>query len=100
MNRSEYGIVNARFRSLFSELSSCLSTDGRENVDHYLGVDELDMACESLVLSVLEEGVGLSPLMKRELMSCCLSLGLDKESVFRHDFWMVAEPFLIEWQQG
>ena len=94
MDKLEYQSIDARFRIIFDRYAVQLSKEGRENVQHFIAVAEVEMACESFVLSVLEEQVQLSDDAKKELLELALALQLDKESVFRADFWQVAGPRL------
>jgi hypothetical protein len=94
MDKTEYQTLAARFRSVFERHAGQLSKEGRENVEHFIEATELEMACESLVLSMLEERVQLSEDAKKELLDLALGLKLDKESVFRADFWQIAGPLL------
>ena len=54
------------------------------------------MACESFVLSVIEEQIRLSPEARKELLQLSVALGLDKESIFRADFWQKAQAVLSD----
>jgi hypothetical protein len=73
---------------------SLLSHESREHVRHYLDNAELEMACESFVLAMIEEGLIVAPIHRQELLRLCLTLRLDHESVFRSDFWDIAHPYL------
>lgn len=94
MDKTEYQTIDARFRSIFGRYAAQLSKESRENVQHFIEATEVEMACESFVLSVLEEKVQLSVDVKKELLDLALGLQLDKESVFRADFWQIAHPLL------
>lgn len=96
MDKIEYQSIDARFRSIFDRYAAQLSKEGRENVQHFIEAAEVEMACESFVLSVIEEQVQLSDGVKKELLELALALQLDKESVFRADFWQMAGPLLSE----
>jgi hypothetical protein len=52
------------------------------------------MACESFILSVAEERIQLPGDAKKELLDLAIALHLDKQSVFRADFWQMAGPML------
>jgi len=94
MDKTEYQAIDARFRSIFDRYTAQLSKESQENVRHFIEATEVEMACESFVLSVLEEQVRLSDEAKKELLDLALALQLDKESVFRADFWQIAHPLL------
>lgn len=93
---TQYKIIEVRLLSAVSPFAMKLSTEARQSVEHYIEVAEIEMACESFILSVLDERIELPSDTKRELQELCLGLRLDKESVFRVDFWQVAYPFLSE----
>jgi hypothetical protein len=76
-----------RFRALVSD--SDLAA-----VKHYLDIAEVEMAGESLVLSLMESSVQVDSPEADSLIRMCLALGLDESSVFREDFWAVAQPWL------
>ncbi|ANH66794.1 hypothetical protein [Mitsuaria sp. 7] len=90
MNETEYQRVDARFRRVFDRYAAQLSEESQTNICHFLEVAEIEMACESFVLSLLEEEIQLSVDVKRELLDLALGLQLDRESVFRSDFWQLA----------
>lgn len=90
MDKTEYQAIDARFRSVFDRYAAQLSKESRENVQHFIESSEAEMACESFVLSVLEEQVQLSDDVKEELLNLALALQLNTESVFRADFWQIA----------
>lgn len=94
MDKTEYEGVDARFRSIFGRYAALLSKEGQNSVKHFIDAAEVEMACESFILSVLEEEVQLSVEDKEALLGMALSLRLDKESVFRADFWKLAGPLL------
>lgn len=96
MDKTQYKIIEARFQSAISPFALKLSAEARQSVEHYIEVAEIEMACESFILSVLEERIALPSDAKRELLELCLSLRLDKGSVFRVDFWQIAYPLLSE----
>ncbi|WP_443190060.1 hypothetical protein [Pseudomonas indica] len=52
------------------------------------------MAYESFILSVVDERIALSKEEKLALLPVGHALGVDKESVFREDFWDVALSLL------
>ncbi len=94
MDKTEYHAIDGRFRTVFNRYAAQLSKEGRENVEHFIEAAEVEMACESFVLSVLEEHVPLASVSKKELLALTLALQLDKESVFRSDFWKIASTLL------
>ncbi len=94
MEKTEYQVIDARFRSVFESHAVLLSKDARENVQHLVDAGEIEMACESFVVSLLEEQVPLAVDVRKELRDLAIALQLDRESVFRGDFWHIARPVL------
>lgn len=94
MGQAEYKGIDARFRSVFERYAAQLSDEGREHVQHLIECSELEMACESFILSLLEERIQLSDDVKEELLELAVALELHKESVFRADFWQIASSLL------
>jgi hypothetical protein len=94
MTPDEYGADDRDFRSLFEEIQSDLPADSLSDVQHWLANAELEMALESLGLSIAQAGVNLSPDAKGRLRRLILKYHLDKESVFDGAFWAKVEPFL------
>jgi hypothetical protein len=94
MNKTEYQAFDTCFRSIFDRYAGQLSNEGREDVQHYIDAAEIEMACESFILFLLEEQVQMPVAVKKELWDLALGLQLDKESVFAADFWKIASPFL------
>lgn len=94
MDNVEYHALEVRFRLIFELYSDQLSKEARENVVHFINVVELEMACESFILSALEEQLPMSASVKNELLDLALSMRLDKHSVFRADFWQIVHSAL------
>lgn len=94
MNRTHYQDLSDQFRRIFDRYAVQLSSAGRDNVEHFLDVAELEMSCESFVFSLIEDKVELFDKDKEELMVLSKCLRLDKESHFCEDFWLVASSFL------
>lgn len=86
-----YRELVADFKAVFVSCSRLLTDEAVQNVEHYLEVAELEMAYESFVLSVIEEKIPLSESARMDLLGLGLALGLDKEAVFRADFWQIAQ---------
>lgn len=82
-----YESLELRVCKIFGEFSELLSEDARNNVEHYIDVAEIEMAYESLVLSLIDEKIVVSDILRKELLEIGVLLGLDKDSVFRADFW-------------
>jgi hypothetical protein len=93
MDDVELKRVAQRLHEILSQISA-LSPGGVDHVEHYLGVAEIEMAYESLVLSLMGEQVVLDRRLANELLLLGVALGLDQESVFQGDFWEKAAPYL------
>lgn len=94
MDKSTYLHVEERFQQAIKPLITRMSDDGAQNVRHYLEVGEIEMAYESFILSIIEEQIAIPVEAKNELLELGLTMGLDKESVFKVDFWEVASRLL------
>lgn len=94
MDNTEYKSICASFRGILGRYAVQLSKESKESVQHFIEVAEIEMACESFILSLLEEKIQLPVEVKRNLRDLALGLQLDKESVFRADFWKIVDPFL------
>ena len=86
--------VERRLRHLVERVAPMLSNAARDHVEHYLEVCELEMACESFVLSIMEESAMLDVTLQVELLEVCRALQLDRQSVFRHDFWKLFTAYV------
>jgi len=95
INADAYVELESRFLAVFLSLKPSFSTDAVATVEHYISVAELEMACESLVLSLVEESIVISADLWQELLSLCRALGLDKESVFKPDFFEFAQARVL-----
>jgi hypothetical protein len=94
MTPDEYSVDERDFRALLEEVQSHLPADSLSDVQHWLASAELEMAVESLGLSVAQADVSLSPDAKARLRRLILKYDLDKESVFEPAFWAKVEPYL------
>lgn len=91
MRNTEYESFEGRLRCILGRYGEKLSVEACQNVEQYMGVAEIEMACESLTLSLLHEEIPITPESKDELLQLCTALGLAKESIFRADFWQLAQ---------
>jgi hypothetical protein len=96
IDSNAYQATEARFRAIFKLLAPMLSVRSQENVEHFLNAAEIEMACESFVLSLIEDGVDAPSKTKEDLLKLCKELKLDKEAVFRADFWDCATLYLAK----
>ncbi|MDF3036291.1 MAG: hypothetical protein K0S28_1565 [Paucimonas sp.] len=94
MDKSEYIKSSHRFTEIFGRYGDLLAQDSKEHVEQLLDNAELEMACESFILSIMDEELVLDSTARKDLLDLCSTLELDRESVFRADFWAVAHPFL------
>ena len=81
---------------LLASFEADLSPDAVGHVRHYIGVGEYEMAFESLVLSLMEEGVSVSASAVDEIAVLGAGLNMEEEAVFRADFWEVT----VRWLQA
>ncbi|WP_431050328.1 hypothetical protein [Roseateles sp. L2-2] len=88
--------IAARVALLFRSYADKLSADGRTHVDHYIDVGELEMAFESFVLTLMEERISPEAEDRVEMRAIGVALKLDKETVFRPDFWEAAQSY-FDW---
>lgn len=94
MDKVEYLRTSQSFVDILEVYESLLSHESREQARHYLDSAELEMTCESFILAIMEEDVIVAPSDRQKLLSLCLILRLDHDSVFRSDFWEIAHPYL------
>lgn len=90
-----YVALEGRFSVVLEPLKSRLGNEAAATVAQYMAVAELEMACESFVLSLVEESVAISEDTWQELMLICKALDLDKTSVFKADFWEFASASVL-----
>lgn len=88
MNEPEvdWSEMKEQIATLIERYSQSLDKDSKEAVQHYIDHDEYEMAFEGLCLELLTlEGRDVD-------WGICLKiarkLGLDRESVFDHEFWV------------
>lgn len=91
MKNTDYESFEGCLRCILGRYGGKLSVDACQNIEHYMGVVEIEMACESLTLSLVHEEIPITPESKDELLQLCTALGLAKESIFRADFWRLAQ---------
>ena len=79
-----------RLAQLIEPLAGRLSDSSRADVNHWLDVGEAEMACESVILAIHAERPAIDQETKFALLDMAKKLHLDRESVFRGDFWQLA----------
>lgn len=90
----EYLELEKKFMVIFNHYKARLDIDSVEHVQHYVNVSELEMAYESFILSLRENGVDLFSQDAAELIKMGVSLGLNNDSVFQFDFWAENLPWM------
>lgn len=85
--REESARCEAEVVRLPENLRPALPADEVQSVEHLLAVGELEMAFESLVLSVMQARLRLEESEWVHLLELARALGLDRESVYDLDFW-------------
>lgn len=91
MDRATLIAASVRLTAFVDAVGDGLSSAARQHVAHYLEIGEVEMACESLVLSLNDERVVLSQSEKADLLEVCRTVRLHEESVFRDDAWQLAQ---------
>ncbi len=86
--------LRAEFTRAFDMCRTQLSADAIRDVEHWLQHDELELAFESLGLSLRGESVIVSKEVKSILFPIGVLLGLDRESVLSATFWSDVSPLL------
>jgi hypothetical protein len=74
-------------------LQPVVAEDAFREVKHYLDCDEYEMAFEGLFIELMQLKE-LPPIDLVKSRQIALLLGLDKESVFKSDFWISFERFI------
>lgn len=100
MRNTDYESFEGRLRGILGRYGEKLSAEACQNIEHYMGVAEIEMACESLTLSLLNEEIPIAPESKDELLQLCTALGLAKESIFRANFWQLAQSLQTVHEQS
>jgi hypothetical protein len=95
MNMEAFRQFREEIIEVLATYNAPLAYDSAANAKHYLDVNELEMACESLVLSLMGENVPISDSHAAVLSNMCKALALDQQSIFREDFWSQASKYLV-----
>ena len=94
LTAKEYRSAEEDFKIGFGMCMPTLSAEAKKNVQHYLNHGELEMAFESLGLSVKAEGIHVPRAARELLYPLGAGLGLIEESVFSATFWKEVSPLL------
>ena len=94
LSPDEYRKAEQTFTEIFKTCNPFLSSEAVKDIKHYLDHGELEVAYESMVLSLIAEKVILAKAEKENLYSLATTLGLIDEGVLKANFWEEAEPFL------
>ena len=90
LTQDQYRRAEADFKIALGLCSPFLSSEAMKDVEHYLNNAELEIAYESLGLSLNAERVDVPMSAKKILFSMGPVLGLDKEGVLNANFWKEA----------
>jgi hypothetical protein len=90
----QYAQSHAAFLRALAMCNTRLSAEATREIEHWLQHDELELAFESLGLSIMREQVTLSSEVREALFPLGLLLGLDRESVLSSTFWRDFCPLL------
>jgi hypothetical protein len=85
-----YNSLEKSILMVFAKYSGALSDEARNHIGSMIEASELEMACESLVLSLIDEMVPINMPEKKLLSDISRELNLEHSSVFKHDFWAYA----------
>lgn len=90
----EYVDCESILQNEIRQLRILLPCDDIDTVEYYLSNAEIEMALESLGLSLMQNQVLLQDKTSQTLRELGLRLSLDKESVFDDKFWLVFTNYL------
>jgi hypothetical protein len=76
-----------RLRLVLERIRSQLSQEAVDHVEHLLSHGELEMAYESLGLSIEKESASISPDFAPMIYDLGVALQMDRETVFDAGFW-------------
>lgn len=95
LSQLEYQQYEGELIQILDEVKTLLPKDAIDHVEFYIQHGELEMAYESLCLSLIELKRVFPSETRLALRSLGLSLELDKESVYMPEFWLYAEENLF-----
>ncbi len=94
LTAKKYRNAEEDFKIAFGMCKPTLSEEAKKNVEHYLNHGELEMAFESLGLSLKAEAINVPGAARELLYPLAAVLGLIEESVFSASFWKEVSPIL------
>lgn len=94
LDNESYLRLERRFLPIFHMHKDQLDNEIVNGIRHFVDVGELEMACEMFVLFSIEKCLKFDAAERRELLDLSLSLGLDRETVKRDDYWQIASAYL------
>jgi hypothetical protein len=87
MNAGAYRKAEADFKAALRECAPLLSVEALKDVKHYVENAELELAYESLILSLNEECVLVPPVCKKLLYPMADLLGITQDGVLIGTSW-------------
>ncbi len=94
VNPKEYADCESILQSKIRQLRTLLPHGAIETVEYYLCNAEIEMAFESLGLSIIQHKVLLERETSQALYELGVRLSMDKESVFDDQFWIIFTNYL------
>jgi hypothetical protein len=79
--------ILSQANNIMSLCKPYLSDETITAVQHYLDHDEYEMAIEGLFIDIMQLPIAPESLDSKTCIELAKSVELDKESVFRDDFW-------------
>lgn len=87
LSQEAYEKANGEVETLLEKYRSTISKDSVAHIEHYLHHDELEMAFESLALSVIEEHIEISEPDQKIMLQLGITLEVESNSVFDGETW-------------
>ena len=94
LTAEQYAQAHRAFAHALALCRTRLPIEAIQDVEHWLQHDELELAFESLGLSIMRERVVLGSEERMILFPLGPLLGLDRESVLSASFWEDVSPLL------
>ena len=94
LSRAEYEKLEKEFQYAFDICKPLLSQEAVADVEFYIDHGEIEIAYESLGLSIKAEGVLVPNAARAILFPIGLTLNLKTDAVLRADFWDQIGPLL------
>lgn len=96
----DYNEVYESIVSLLEAYSDILDTDTYSAVTHYLEHGEYEMAYEGLFIDLIDAKFEIQKIDIKYYLTLGVKLNLDKESVFKGDFWKCLTNYIHKQESG